>query len=182
MFCKTVLISSIPGKLSKHISGVSISNGMDWSGDKNTMYYIDSLPKKVYAFDYNEINGDISNQRVLVDFSLDERLGFPDGMCMDSRGRLWIASFFGPGITCWDPATGDKVEQIDIPVHRVTSCCFGGPNFEWLFVTSACTNVAEDEWVEFPHSGGIFVVKGLGAKGRPANQFKHSLQTLQARV
>ena len=87
-------------------------------------------------------------------------------MCMDSSGRLWVAGFFsGPGITCWDPATQDKVEQIDIPAHRVTSCCFGGPNFELLFVTSACTNVAKDEWAKFPHTlVGYLLSKDLEQK------------------
>ena len=67
---------------------------------------------------------------------------------------------------------GKQLLQISIPVGNVTSCCFGGPNFEWLFVTSACFATDEEEWKQFPHSGGIFVVKNLGIKGLPANRFQ----------
>ena len=70
------------------------------------------------------------------------------------------------------PLKGKQLLQISVPVYNVTSCCFGGPNFEWLFVTSACFATDEKEWKQFPHSGGIFVVKNLGTKGLPANRFK----------
>ena len=142
------------------------------------MYFIDSIPKKVYAFDYNGQNGTVENQRPVVDFAEDDALGFPDGMCTDSEGRLWVAGFFGTGISCWDPATGKKLRDIKIPTFRTTSCCFGGPNLEWLFVTTASLGAGKEEWSQFPHSGGIFVVKGLGARGRPPNRFRCNLQSM----
>ena len=136
------------------------------------MYYIDSLPRKVYAFDYNEQEGTVTNQRVCIDYAKDDSLGLPDGMCMDVQGRAWVAGFYGQGVTCWDMNTGEMVDQIKVPAKRTTSCCFGGPNYDWLFVTSACFGVEAGEREEFPHSGGIFVVKGLAAKGAPAHCFK----------
>jgi len=168
------------GKIRKYTSGVSISNGIGWNLDNTVMYYVDSLPKKVYAFDYSEQEGTVTNQRVCIDYTKDESLGFPDGMCMDTKGRAWVAGFFGQSVTCWDMNTGEMVDQLKIPAKRVTSCCFGGPNFEWLFVTSASPaeegerqefTVQEGEREEFPHSGGIFVVKGLGAQGAPVSSF-----------
>ena len=44
----------------KHVDKINISNGMDWTSDYKTMFYIDSTPRKVYAFDYNMESGDIS--------------------------------------------------------------------------------------------------------------------------
>ncbi len=60
---------SIVGQLTKHVPDITVSNGIDWSPDNKTMYYIDSVPKKVYAFDYHELEGTVSNQRVFVDYA-----------------------------------------------------------------------------------------------------------------
>lgn len=39
---------------------VTISNGLAWSSDKKTFYYIDSPAKKIYYFDYDDEAGAIS--------------------------------------------------------------------------------------------------------------------------
>lgn len=57
------------GKLSKRVSPVSISNGLAWTSDDCVMYYIDSIPKKVYAFDYDKNTGDICEYKFLCNFS-----------------------------------------------------------------------------------------------------------------
>ena len=62
-------LSSTLGKLTKHLTSISLSNGMGWSPDNRTMYYIDSLQKKLYAYDYDESVGIVNNQRVFVDYS-----------------------------------------------------------------------------------------------------------------
>ena len=54
------LYSFSKGKLTKHLSKLDISNGIDWTEDKKTMYYIDSLPRKVFAFDFDNASGEIS--------------------------------------------------------------------------------------------------------------------------
>lgn len=43
-------------KPTKHISNVTVSNGLAWSEDLKTMYYIDSVTKKVEAFDFDAEN------------------------------------------------------------------------------------------------------------------------------
>ena len=135
------------------------------------MYYADSLPRKVYKFDYDESGGTITNQQVIIDYEEHSSLLIPDGMCTDTDGRLWIASFGGSsGINSWEPETGKHLRSIPMPgVCNVTSCCFGGPNYEWLLVTSA--NVFQDP-KDYPNAGNVFMVKGLGARGTPAHRCK----------
>src|SRR6478735_1672645 len=65
----------------KMISGVSVSNGLAWSNDHQTLYYIDSPTRQVVAFDYNKNTGAISSRRTVIEISSDE--GFPDGMTID---------------------------------------------------------------------------------------------------
>ena len=135
------------------------------------MYYVDTLIKKVYSFDYNESAGTITNQTVAVDYTQNSALGLPDGMTTDAEGKLWVAGY-GGAVIRWDPATGKKLAYIPIPAKCVTSCCFGGPNYDKLFVTSATMYAKESELQQYPHPGAVFVVEGLGVHGVPPQKYK----------
>lgn len=101
---------------------------------------------------------------------------FADGMCTDEKGRIWVAMFNGQSITCWDPATKKILLTVKIPGAKcITSCCFGGPNYDWMFVTSATFSSSEQELADYPNSGDLFVIKDLGARGTPAHKFKPKL-------
>lgn len=150
----------------------SLSNGLDWNADNDVMYYIDTYSYNLYTFAFNSQTGSISQQEVLIDYSQDKELAFPDGMCRDTKGRLWVASFGGQCVTCWDPKTRQRVMTLRIPgARRITSCCFGGPDYAWLLVTSAMYGAGKEELAENPNSGALFVVKDLGARGTPAHRF-----------
>jgi gluconolactonase/condensin complex subunit 2 len=155
----------------QHITGIGISNGLDWSIDNRTMYYIDSSPKKVYSFQYDPTSGDISQQKVIIDYAADASLGSCDGMCIDEQGKGWIAGFGGSSVTRWDLETGERLLQIPIPALKVTSCCFGGPNYDVLYVTTANVNATPDEIQKYPNAGSLFAVTGLGVRGLPTNFF-----------
>ncbi|XP_060077430.1 regucalcin-like isoform X2 [Ylistrum balloti] len=118
--------------LRSHMDKVSISNGIAWTLDNKTMYFIDSPLKKIYAFDYDAETGNISNRRDAVDVAN----GYPDGMTIDMEDKLWVACFSAGRVVRYDPNTGEELQVIEIPSKRTTSCCFGGDNFEDLYVTS----------------------------------------------
>jgi sugar lactone lactonase YvrE len=161
------------GALTRKMSGVTVSNGMAWNRDQSKMYYVDSDPRKVYTLRYSSEDGEISDQKVFRDYSEDEKkFGNPDGMTIDTDDNVWVASFGGEtGITCWSPA-GECIREIPIPCPCVTSCCFGGPEFSWLFVTSSREYLSEEMKRTFPHAGAVFVVKNLGVRGCPNYYFK----------
>ncbi|WP_284642897.1 SMP-30/gluconolactonase/LRE family protein [Paenibacillus silviterrae] len=151
------------GTLHKKISGVTTSNGMGWSPDDRIMYYIDSPTRKVSAFDFELSTGVISNGRTL--FTIPEGEGFPDGMTVDAEGMLWVAQWDGWQVSRWNPATGERIGQIRLPVARVTSCTFGGDNDDELYITTARIGLSEQELAEQPHAGGLFRIRP-GVKGR----------------
>ncbi|XP_042369240.1 regucalcin [Plectropomus leopardus] len=155
--------------VTKHLSQVDISNGMDWSLDQRTFYYIDSLALTVDAFDYDPNTGGIGNRRVL--YHMEEGEGLPDGMTVDTEGRLWVACYNGGRVIHIDPATGVRLQTVSLPVMKTTSCCFGGPDYSDLYVTSASLGLDQSERRQQPLAGGTFRVTGLGIKGRPSNSF-----------
>ncbi|CAH1775552.1 unnamed protein product [Owenia fusiformis] len=158
--------------LTEQVEKVTISNGLAWTDDKKTMYYIDSIPKQIYAFDYDNDSGDISNRRVVIDFEKCDEKGVPDGMCIDTEGKLWVACYFGARIVRFDPETGKQLMVVDIPALRTTSCCFGGPNKDILYVTCAANNSTPEELEKYPLTGSVFRITGLGFKGFKANVFE----------
>uniref|UniRef100_A0AAX7SYM3 Regucalcin n=1 Tax=Astatotilapia calliptera TaxID=8154 RepID=A0AAX7SYM3_ASTCA len=155
--------------VTKHLSQVDISNGMDWSEDQKTFFYIDSLALTVDAFDHDPSTGHIGNRRVVC--HIQEGEGIPDGMTLDAEGRLWVACYDGGRVINIDPATGVRLKTISLPVTKTTSCCFGGPDYSELYVTSASLGLNQSESKQQPLAGSTFRVTGLGVKGRPSYAF-----------
>ncbi|MEQ6120026.1 SMP-30/gluconolactonase/LRE family protein [Reichenbachiella sp. MALMAid0571] len=152
----------------KMITGVTVSNGICWSLDCRTMYYIDSPTRKIVAYNFNKNDATISNPEVVV--NVEERLGFPDGMTIDSNGMLWVALWGGGAVGCWNPKTGKLIESIQLPAINVTSCAFGGENLDQLYITSARQGVTPEQLEKYPNSGDVFMAE-MGVKGIPACLF-----------
>lgn len=121
--------------LTKKFSGVCNSNGLVWTSDQQTLYYIDTPRRNVLAFDYDVSTGAISHERVAFDTS--HLSGNPDGMTIDNQDRLWIAFCRGGAVRCIDPLTGKVEQQIELPDDaNVTACAFGGEDLGDLYITS----------------------------------------------
>jgi sugar lactone lactonase YvrE len=84
------------GRLQKKIENRSVSNGLCWSKDNHTMYYLDSFDYNIKAYDLNLTTGNISNERIVVQMKTDE---MPDGMCIDEEDNLWVAIWGGGSVT-----------------------------------------------------------------------------------
>ena len=147
--------------------GVSISNGIGWSPDNRVMYYVDSTPACLYAYDFDLAAGTIENRRVLVDRSA--RAGVPDGLTVDAAGCIWVAVWGGACVEQYDPA-GKLMRTLDLPVACPTSVAFGGPGLDDLYITSARVEIPPAERERHPLAGCLFRVSGL-ARGLPEPAF-----------
>jgi sugar lactone lactonase YvrE len=156
--------------VTKKIEGVTVSNGMAWSEDHTKFYYIDSPTLEVVAYDYDKSNGNISNRKIII--KVEKEDGFPDGMTIDSEGMLWIAHWDGGHVLRWDPATGQKLARIPLPVAKVTSCTFGGEHLQDLYITTAAKDLNEEELKQQPLAGATFVARDCGYTGFPPFEFQ----------
>ena len=152
------------GRCERKLTEISCSNGIVWSRDAQTMYYIDTPCGTVDAFDYVVATGAISNRRVAVAFP--PGVGHPDGSTLDADGMLWVAHWGGSRVTRWNPQTGQLLATVNVPAKQVTSCAFGGPKLDRLFITTARHGVEATD----PLAGGLFCVD-VGVKGLEAFEF-----------
>ncbi|KAK3732820.1 hypothetical protein QZH41_017719 [Actinostola sp. cb2023] len=151
-----------------HVEKVSLSNGLAWSLDNKTFYFIDSIPAGcVYAFDYDLTSGSISNKRTII--MVDPSLGIPDGMTIDVDGMLWIAMYNGGKVVRYDPSNGKVLQTVTLPATKTTSVCWAGPNYDELLVTSAC--LSPEEKKSQPLAGSVFKIKNLGTSGLPLTPY-----------
>ncbi|MEM7699287.1 MAG: SMP-30/gluconolactonase/LRE family protein [Verrucomicrobiota bacterium] len=143
---------------------VTNSNGLAWNAAGDTFFYIDTPTKTVRAFDFDGETGQISNSRVAIDTSPWE--GSPDGMCIDENDHLWINFCRGSAVHCFDPVTAKCLETLELPVSGGTSCCFGGPDLEELYITTGRFPNVDEEL-----AGHLFVAEP-GVRGTPSQPFR----------
>lgn len=150
------------------LRNVTCSNGLAWSADHKTCYYIDTPTRQIAAFDYDVDTGDIANRRVVVEVAAAD--GGPDGMAIDAEDKLWVGHWGGGQVVRWDPKTGQKLARIAVPSSQATSCAFGGPNLDLLYITSAREGLSHDQLQREPHAGGLFIAEP-GVPGAPVPSF-----------
>jgi sugar lactone lactonase YvrE len=148
-------------------SGIDISNGIAWSPDDRTMYYVDSTRFAIYAYDFDLASGSIANRRVLVDRS--GRPGVPDGLIVDAEGFLWTAIWGGSCLERYDPQ-GGLARTVRLPVDFPTSMAFGGEGLEDLYITSAQEEIPKEKRDQYPLAGNLFCIRSAG-KGLPEPHF-----------
>jgi sugar lactone lactonase YvrE len=155
------------GSTQTMLTGVGISNGIDWSPDGARMYYVDSLTQRLDAFDFDPATGSIANRRTLV--AIDPAEGSPDGLTVDAHGAIWLALWGGSSLRRYLPdGTLDRV--LPVPVTHPTTCAFGGADLGDLYITSATIKLSPGERRQQPLAGGILRHRP-GVTGRPAHAF-----------
>jgi L-arabinonolactonase len=150
-------------------SDLICSNGPCWSPNGETFYFSDTWSGEIWSYDYDQSTGLVSNRKTFanVDGSAG---GASDGSTVDAEGFLWNALVYAGKIVRYAPdGTVDLV--IDMPVKKVTSVMFGGPELDILFVTS----MSRPPLPRFPgdpiQAGSLFAIRDLGVIGLPENRF-----------
>ena len=140
----------------------TVTNGPAITHDDKKLYHVSSLQKKVFCYDKN--NTTLSNKRIF--FELDPNDGYPDGLTIDDDNFLWLAVWVGSKVIRISP-NGEVDKILTFPTSQITSCVFGGPEMNILFVTSASVgkNTSQDV-----NAGNLFSVK-TNKKGSTSPHF-----------
>ncbi|HIG25563.1 MAG TPA: SMP-30/gluconolactonase/LRE family protein [Acidimicrobiia bacterium] len=138
------------------VDGVTISNGLAWSADGCTMFYVDTPTQRIDAFDYDPSSGVVANRRPWA--HIPSEMGAPDGMCIDVEGGLWVALWGGSAVVRL--IDGTVTERIEVPTPQVTCPAFVGPKLDQLVITTAaigldpCPEGAGDLYICTPGVAG----------------------------
>lgn len=152
-------------RVTKVLSHVSISNGVQWSADGSRVFYIDTPSRRIDVFDVDCETGAWSDRRAHI--YVDSTPGYPDGMAIDENDGLWVALWGGGAVNHYD-AAGKLVETINVSgVSQVSSCAFGGPARDVLYITTSRQGLPNDQQ---PSAGAVFAVH-TGVKGAVAADF-----------
>jgi sugar lactone lactonase YvrE len=155
------------GALTTVLESDTISNGLAWDPEARWLYYIDSATAGVDRFAYDRATGEITGRRRVID--VPAALGEPDGMTVDADGCLWVAIWDGGEVRRHHP-DGRLLEVLELPVRRPTSCAFGGPDLDLLFVTTSRFGLDAEALGEQPLAGALFVAD-VGTRGLPTAAF-----------
>jgi sugar lactone lactonase YvrE len=155
------------GTVHTMLTEVSISNGIDWTRDGRRMYYVDSPTRRIDVFDFDPATGAIADRRPFV--NVPTEAGIPDGLTVDAAGFVWLALWGGAALHRYDPE-GARERIVPLPVTHPTSCAFGGPDLDELYVTSARRPLSADERARQPMAGGLIRLRP-GVVGRPSGLF-----------
>lgn len=141
------------GSAREVLHDVTISNGLAWTPDGRTMFYIDSPTQRVDVFDVDPADGALSTRRMAV--AIPAAFGMPDGMTIDDEGCLWVALWGGSAVHRYAP-DGWLDTVVELPCAQVTSCCFGGDGLDELYITTSSHGLQDADRASQPLAGGLF--------------------------
>lgn len=141
----------IDGTVHGLIGGIGMANGLDWTPDERSFYYVDSLSQAVTRYDWEAERGVPRSPAPFV--AVPRTVGIPDGLTVDSEGCVWLAVWGAGEVRRYD-STGRLIGVVSVPTPNVSSCTFGGDAMSDLYITTAAqgTNESVD-----PSAGHVFV-------------------------
>jgi sugar lactone lactonase YvrE len=149
------------------LTGTTISNGLGWSPSGQSFYFIDSPTRRIDVFDFDVTSGVLENRRPLAAVEVEDAV--PDGLTVDAEGGVWVALHGGWGLRRYSPE-GELLAEVGLPIARITSCCFGGPDLRDLYVTTRREGLNGAEKSGQPLAGALLRLD-VGVAGLPTHAF-----------
>lgn len=149
------------------VPGVTISNGIGWSPDGATMYYADSGPRTIWAWQYDAATGELGVRSAFV--VADEGMA-PDGLAVDVEGCVWVAMWGGSAVHRYAP-DGALIGEVQVPVSQPSSCAFAGRERTTLVISTSQAGLDAAALQGEPDAGLLFTAD-VGVAGIPTPLFR----------
>ena len=158
------------GTVSTALEGVTESNGIGWSTDGATMYFVDSgePAPRIRAFGYDVASGDLGASRDLARFPAGGAV--PDGLVVDAEDCVWVAMWGGGEVRRYAP-DGELLAVLPVPVSQPTCPAFGGAELDELYVTSAWQGMTASQRDAEPLAGHVLHTR-TGVRGMNAVAYR----------
>jgi len=150
-----------------HLTDVLISNGLCMSPDGSRLYFADSPTRKINVYDVHESAGTLGSAR---EFARIDQPAVPDGATVDADGCVWSAQWGGSSVVRYAP-DGREELRVAVPASQVTCVCFGGPELDLMFITSAREHLDAAALQREPHAGNVFIYQ-TPFKGLPEEEYR----------
>lgn len=134
--------------------GYVVANGPAFSPDGRTAYHCDTAAGRILCRSVTRA-GEVGANREFA--TVDAADGYPDGLAVDAEGCLWVALYAGSGVRRYSP-DGALLEEIGLPCRNVTKPAFGGEDGRTLYLTTARSELPDEE-PRAPLAGGLFAVR-----------------------
>lgn len=144
-------------------TGFTLPNGLGWTADDTTMYFIDSMANVLLSSKYHADEGEVEG----FDGVAEVEGGLPDGLAVDTDGCVWLAVFGASEVRRYSP-TGDLIGVVELPVAQPTSCLFGDDGT--LYITTARYTLDDEQLASQPHAGAVFAIT-TSTSGVPVQPF-----------
>ena len=156
------------GHLTVIDADLSLSNGLAWSPDGRLFYSTDTVGGTIWVRDYDPVTGKVGERRKHLCVSD----GYPDGICADSRGHLWVAIWGAGEIRSFSPE-GDHEDTVREPAPHTSSVAFAGPGLDVLLITTASRGLGPEGFKKYPDAGRLFTAR-VGVAGAPCSPWSGS--------
>ncbi|WP_328345240.1 SMP-30/gluconolactonase/LRE family protein [Micromonospora sp. NBC_00421] len=152
-YCGSMAYDAAPGRAALHrlgpdgavetvLTGLTVSNGLAWTRDGSTAWYVDSATHRIDTFAFDPTTGELHDRRPVV--AVPPQVGTPDGLCLDVEGGVWVALWDGGAVHRY-ASDGRLTAVVELPVRRPTACAFGGPDHADLYITTSRHGLPADD-------------------------------------
>ena len=146
--------------------GLALANGLGWTADGSRFFHTDTPTRRIDAFAYDPAMAPLAAGEPFV--AIED--GWPDGLAVDVEGGVWVALWGASAVHRFGP-DGALSAVVELPVTQPTSCAFGGPDLDVLYVTSAWKGLGPDARAREPLAGSLFRVEP-GVSGVPIGRVR----------
>lgn len=158
-YCGSMAYSQEPGRgtlyrldpdrsVHEVLTGVTVSNGLCWTPDGASAYYVDSATHRIDVCEFDSDTGALRDRRPFVTIPI----GTPDGLTIDADGGIWVA-LYGAGVVHRYDQRGNLDLVVEVAVSKPTSCAFVDRD---LFITTTRENLPDGAE---PQAGALFHVR-----------------------